>query len=170
MPSLNLATIRSPREHFEHVYQPGVLAGDEHSFTIAAPVTLSFDIEKAKDQYRLAGRVGTLIELSCSRCLEPFVWPVEAPFDLRYEPRAGLPGGEREIHEQDFSSAVYDNDAIDLGQLMTERLYLALPMKPLCRDDCRGLCSQCGTNLNRGPCSCPRTWEDPRLAALKAKR
>ena len=143
MLSLNLATIRSPREHFERVYQPSAVAADEHSFTIAAPVILAFDVDKAKDHYRLAGRVQTALELTCSRCLEPFVWSVEAPFDLAYQPRAGLAaGGERQIDEEDFSTALYDNDEIDLGQLMTERLYLALPMKPLCRDDCRGLCSQ----------------------------
>ena len=169
MPSLNLATIRSPREHVDRVYQPDAVAADDHSFTIAAPVALSFDVEKAKDQFRLAGRVQTALELTCSRCLEPFVWPMEALFDLSYQPRAGFAAvGERQIDEEDFSTALYDNDEIDLGQLMAERLYLALPMKPLCRDDCRGLCSQCGTNLNRGSCSCPRAWEDPRLAALKA--
>ena len=50
---------------------------------------------------------------------------------------------------------------------MREQFYLALPMKPLCGDDCKGLCPVCGTNLNRGTCDCKRDWEDPRLAALK---
>ena len=58
-------------------------------------------------------------------------------------------------------------DEIDLGHLMREQFYLALPMKPLCGDDCRGLCPVCGTNLNRGRCQCKREWEDPRLAVLK---
>jgi uncharacterized protein len=51
---------------------------------------------------------------------------------------------------------------------MREQFYLAVPMKPLCRDDCAGLCPSCGTNLNRGSCGCTRDWEDPRFAALKA--
>jgi len=50
---------------------------------------------------------------------------------------------------------------------MREQCYLSLPMKPLCRPDCRGLCPQCGTNLNRGACACRREWDDPRLTALK---
>jgi uncharacterized protein len=51
---------------------------------------------------------------------------------------------------------------------MREQFYLALPMKPLCRDDCRGLCGVCGTNLNHVMCGCKREWDDPRFAVLKA--
>ena len=76
--------------------------------------------------------------------------PVDATFDLRYQPRTTDTGeGEREIEEDDLTTAFYDDDNIDLGELMREQFYLALPMKPLCRDDCHGLCAQCGTNLNR---------------------
>jgi uncharacterized protein len=50
---------------------------------------------------------------------------------------------------------------------MREQFYLALPMKPLCSEGCKGLCAMCGTNLNKGSCDCKREWEDPRLAALK---
>jgi uncharacterized protein len=56
---------------------------------------------------------------------------------------------------------------LDLGELLREQFLLALPMKPLCDDGCRGLCPECGANLNRTPCGCAPTWEDPRLAALK---
>ena len=114
------------------------------------------------------GRVRTVLELPCDRCLEPFTLPVDAAFDLRYQPHADNTGeGEREIEEDDLSTAFYDNQTIDLGQLMREQFYLSVPMKPLCREDCRGLCAICGTNLNRGACDCKREWEDPRLAALK---
>ena len=72
--------------------------------------------------------------------------------------------GEREIEEDDLTTAFYENDEIDLGQLMQEQFYLALPMKPLCRDDCKGLCPECGTNLNRGTCDCK-----PRLGRSAAR-
>lgn len=68
----------------------------------------------------------------------------------------------------DFSESFYRGDVIDLGQLIEEQFYLALPMKPLCRPDCKGLCSHCGTNLNVASCDCQVRWEDPRLAGLKA--
>lgn len=167
---LNLTKIRTAHERFEQVYTPRQFgSGDE--FTVVAPITLGLDIFKDKDQFRLAGRVETTLELPCSRCLEPFTLPVDQTFDLRYQPHAQNTGeGEREIEEDDLTTAFYENDEIDLGQLMREQFYLSLPMKPLCRDDCKGLCPNCGTNLNAGSCDCKTEWEDPRLAALRELR
>ena len=76
--------------------------------------------------------------------------------------------GEREVEEDDLATAFYDDERIDLAHLIMEQFQLALPMKPLCKDACKGLCPQCGTNLNTGSCDCSPIWEDPRLAALKA--
>jgi uncharacterized protein len=166
---LNLARIRAVHEQFDQVHAPEVFKTDQDAFTVVAPVSLVFDLYKDKDQFRLAGRVKTTLEMPCGRCLEPLQVPVDAPFDLRYRPRAPQQAdADREIQEDDFSSAYYDDDTIDLGQLMSEQFYLALPMKPLCQDDCRGLCPQCGANLNRGTCACGTGWEDPRFAALRA--
>ena len=166
--SLNLARIRTALERFEKVYAPEALRAEGDAFLVVAPADLAFDIHKDKDQFRLEGRVISTLELPCSRCLEAFSWPVDATFDLRYQPRTANAGeGEREVEEDDLTTAFYENDEIDLGQLMREQFYLSLPMKPLCRDDCKGLCPQCGTNLNRGTCDCKREWADPRLAALR---
>jgi uncharacterized protein len=171
MLALNLARIRTPKEHFEHRYAPEAIVGDADSFRVVGPVDLVFDVFKDKEQFRLVGRVATTLELPCSRCLEPFPWPIDAAFDLRYQPqRLNAGEGEREVEEEDLETAFYENDTIDLAQLMREQFYLALPMKPLCRDECQGLCPVCGINLNTGTCACPRDWEDPRLAALRALR
>ena len=170
MLALDLSRIRTAQERFERVYQPEALASPEpDTFRVAAPVSLAFDIFKDKDQFRLAGRVQATLELTCSRCLDPFTWPVDATFDLRYQPHTQNTGeGEREVEEDDLTTAFYDNEEIDLGQLMREQFYLSLPMKPLCTDACRGLCPTCGINLNRETCTCTREWEDPRLAVLRA--
>ena len=165
---LDLSKIRTARERYEKVYPPGAFAPDQDTFRIVDPVSLAFDIDKDKQQFRLAGSVKTTLEMPCSRCLEPFTWPVDAAFDLRYQPHALNTGeGEREIEEDDLSTAFYDNDEIDLGQLMREQFYLSVPMKPLCSDACHGLCTVCGTNLNREQCDCKPEFEDPRFAALK---
>ena len=165
---LDLSQIRTTDERYEKVYEPGACASDDDTFRVVAPVSLGFDIHKDKAQFRLDGRVQTTLELPCSRCLEAYTIPVDAAFDLRYQPHSHNIGeGEREIEEDDLTTAFYENDEIDLGQLMREQFYLALPMKPLCRDDCRGLCPICGANLNRETCDCKRDWEDPRLAVLK---
>jgi uncharacterized protein len=165
---LDLSKIRGPRERYEKVYAPEAFPAESDSFQVVAPVSLSFDIVKDKSQFQLGGRVATTLELPCSRCLEPFAWPVQADFNLRYQPHSTNTGeGEHEIEEDDLSTAFYENDEIDLGQLMREQFYLSLPMKPLCREGCLGLCPICGTNLNRGNCDCKRDWDDPRMAVLK---
>lgn len=169
MLSLNLAKIRTAEEHFERVYQPEALGSGDDAYTVVTPVSLVFDIHKDKDTFRLVGSVKTTLGLPCSRCLEPFTIDVDAPFDLRYQPLAPHQGpSEREVAADDMDAAFYENDEIDLGQLMGEQFYLSLPMKPLCKDDCKGLCSNCGTNLNKATCDCNTQWEDPRLAALRA--
>lgn len=165
---LDLSRIRTAHEHVEREYAREAFRPDA-DYTIVGPVRLVFDVFKDKDTFRLTGRVDTVVELLCSRCLEAFRWPVDEPFELTYQPRAAQASSEeREISDADFSAAFYDNEQIDLEQLIRERIEMSLPMKPLCRQDCRGLCPVCGTNLNRGACGCTREWEDPRLAALKA--
>jgi len=168
---LSLRSLQDAHEHFEKRFEPSLVAGAESdAFRIVSPVALSFDIDRQETgRYRVAGRLTGELELACSRCLEPFRLPVATEFDLRYVPRVENAGdGEREVEEDDLSTAFYDGDEIDLSQLITEQFQLALPMKPLCRDDCKGLCPHCGTNLNTGTCECDQKWEDPRLAALKA--
>jgi uncharacterized protein len=165
---LNLNRIRTPHEHHEKTYPPERFGDEAELFRVVRPVVLVFDIHKDKAQCQLVGRAQTSLELACSRCLEPFTLAVDPSFDLRYQPHAANAGeGEREIEEDDLSTAFYDNDTIDLGQLLREQFYLALPMKPLCDEKCLGLCPVCGTNLNRGPCGCRQDWDDPRLAVLK---
>jgi uncharacterized protein len=127
---LDLSRIRGPRERYEKVYPPEAFATEGDSFRVIAPVSLAFDIVKDKAQFQLIGRVTTRLELPCSRCLEPFEWPVQADFNLRYQPHSQNVGtDEREIEEDDLATAFYENEEIDLGQLMREQFYLALPMK-----------------------------------------
>lgn len=167
---LDLSRIRTAQERFEQVYPPSTFDQAADDFRVAAPVSLQFDIFKDKRQFRLVGGLGTVLELLCSRCLDPFQWPVDVTFDLRFQPHTAAVAGDvdREVEEDDLTTSFYENEQIDLRQLIQEQLYLSLPMKPLCETACKGLCSSCGTNLNRGTCECNTQWEDPRLAALRA--
>jgi len=167
---LDLGRIRTPHEHYEKVYKPEAFTG-EADYQIVEPVSLEFDLHKDKDVFRLVGRVRSRLELPCGRCLEPFRWPVDEPFELTYVPQARNTGEtEREIHDEDFSTAFYVNEQIDLEQLMRERFEMSMPMKPLCAPDCQGLCPSCGINLNRSRCDCKAGWEDPRFAVLRSLR
>jgi uncharacterized protein len=170
MPDLvyDITHIRGDQDHFERVFPTSVFETDP-AYEVAEPVALAFDITKDVRRFHVVGNVETTLELTCSRCLEPFRLAVDSDFDLRYLPRTENMGeGEIEIEEDDLTTAYYGDDVIDLRQLIAEQFHLVLPMKPLCHDGCRGLCPQCGTNLNTGSCSCRTTREDPRLAGLKS--
>jgi uncharacterized protein len=166
---LDLTRYRQPVASFARTFQPEEIGGEMDAYDIVAPVELEFDIHKDKDKFRLVGRLRTELQLNCSRCVEPYRFPIDATFDQRYLPStAASTEAESEVEDDDLETSYYSDDEIDLTELMREQFYLALPMKPLCREDCKGLCAQCGTNLNTGTCDCAPVWEDPRLAALKA--
>jgi uncharacterized protein len=170
---LRLRSLQSAHEHIEQRFEPSLFSeGDADGIRVVSPVTLSFDIDRQEEgRYHLAGRVAGELELTCSRCVERFTLLVAGDFDLRYVPRTeNLGEGEKEVEEDDLATAFYDNEEIDLGQLIMEQFQLAVPMKPLCREACKGLCPLCGTNQNTGSCDCSQKWEDPRLAALKQFR
>jgi uncharacterized protein len=165
---LDLTRYRQPLNHFSRIFQPDEVGQEGDAYRIVAPVHLDFDLHKDKDKFRLVGTARTELELPCSRCLEPFRMPVDSSFDLRFLPATEMAADEeREVQEEDLETSYYRDDQIDLNELLREQFYLALPMKPLCAEDCKGLCAQCGTNLNTGTCACAVGWEDPRLAPLK---
>ena len=166
--NLDLGKIRQPHTRYDRTFAPAEVERPDDEYRIVAPVVLGFDIYKDKEAFRLVGTTRTELELPCSRCLEPFRFPIDVEFDLRYRPQAeASPDEESEVREEDLETSFYRNEQIDLNELLREQFYLALPMKPLCRAECKGLCPQCGTNLNTGTCDCGPGWEDPRLAALK---
>ena len=165
---LDLTRYRQPLGHFSRTFQPEEVEQAGDAYRIVAPVQLDFELHKDKDRFRLVGSAVTELELPCSRCLESFRMPVNAEFDLRYHPATEMSQEEeREVEEDDLETSYYRDDQIDLNELLREQFYLALPMKPLCQEGCRGLCPQCGTNLNTGACTCTVETVDPRLAVLK---
>jgi uncharacterized protein len=158
-------------EHIDRTFEPSAFATSEaesEEYRVTAPAHLVMDIHKDGTAYRVTGRVETRLQLECGRCLEPFEIPIDSPFELRYVPHVeNIGDAEREVTEDDLTTAFYQAEKIDLAELMHEQFLLALPMKPLCSTTCKGLCVHCGTNLNKAICDCAPQWTDPRLAALK---
>lgn len=119
------------------------------------------------------GRLEGSLEAGCARCLEPYALPVRQELDLFYLPRAADRPQEQEeevgLSDHDVVVGYYDGDGLDLGEAMREQIVLGLPLKPLCREDCRGRCPGCGQDRNRQACACPAAEEpgDPRLAPLR---
>lgn len=167
---LDLCTITGSRHRVRRVFSGTsfIRAGDDH-YRVTDTATLDLDVRKDGVRFRIVGRLDAALELGCCRCLDPFPWVVGVEVDLSYLPASDNTGeGEVQIEESDLRTAFYRDDQIDLGQLMREQFQLALPMKPLCRSDCRGLCAVCGGNRNTTACACVVAQNDPRFAVLKS--
>ena len=105
----------------------------------------------------------------CSRCTEEYSFTLDKPFEfvLTPDPTKADRRAE-ELHRDDLGVSYYSSDEIDLEPLIAEQVILALPTRPLCSDDCRGLCSQCGANLNKEDCACDAESGDPRMAIFRS--
>jgi len=120
------------------------------------------------EEIRLRGTLTTEMEGDCERCLEPAVAPVRWSFDLFYRPSEDVSSaGEISLKEGEVEIGFYDGDGLDLKEVLREQVLLAMPMQHLCREDCRGLCPQCGANRNLVACSCAPEVVDERWAALR---
>jgi uncharacterized protein len=111
-------------------------------------------------------RVETDIELGCSRCLNRFRYPLRIKFEEEFLPTINITDGTPVLQEEAGAFTIDENHIIDLTEPARQYALMAVPMKPLCRKDCAGLCAKCGKNLNQGNCDCPTEEIDPRWAKL----
>src|SRR3954469_18583114 len=104
---------------------------------------------------RVVGDFSTEVEVRCARCIEPVPTKVGGDFDLLYRP-LGVDGGkeERSISEAETEIGYYSGKGIQLDDVLREQILLALPLKIVCREGCRGICARCGKNLNVELCAC----------------
>lgn len=127
-------------------------------------------IEREFDHLKASGRVQVPVELYCSRCLAAYDSAVDSMFRIIFRkesPRHSDVEEEIELCDDDLVSVVYSGDEIDLSHEIEEQVAMEIPMKPLCGDDCRGLCPTCGIDLNTGSCDCPDTSINLKFSALK---
>ena len=128
---------------------------------------LHLAVEKDGETVFVRGDLAARVPLTCGRCLEPYTVSVTPSVDARFVPSPGTRGEERELGADDLETDVYQHGVLDLTALLETETSLALPMKPLCREGCKGLCPVCGGNRNVTPCACETRAPDPRWAALK---
>lgn len=133
------------------------------------PVNWRGQVVFADPGYFLRARLSYEQTLSCNRCLKPIVEHAESDVELMIQvERRPETGGEHALHERDLGILYIEDERLDTNPILIEQLQLNIPMKPLCRDDCQGLCPICGADLNAGTCSCEESRVDPRWAALAA--
>jgi len=123
---------------------------------------------KIVQDIRLKGSLETSLELACARCVEPVVQEVSRDFELLYRP-LGTDAGHEELSVTDAEAEIgyYQGEGVLLEDVLREQILLAVPLKIVCRENCKGLCPHCGKNLNEGKCSCETHEDDPRWEALK---
>jgi uncharacterized protein len=136
-------------------------------------LVLDLRLDSSPDGVRVRGRIEGSVGMDCTRCLEEYRQELNIEVDEFYRrPGLTLAGAEEkglplggEIPEED--EYVIDEGTIDLNVLVNDLVLLSIPIKHLCREDCRGLCQVCGANLNREKCDCLRESVDPRLEVLR---
>jgi len=164
---------------FDEEFRPGAinLGPDfrQHSGLHAAGRAQLVEEHHGKHQIikdiRVNGKLATELEMPCARCLEPVLQEVKRSFDLLYRP-LGVDAGREEMSVTSVEAEIgyYQGEGLLLEDVLREQVLLAVPLKAICRQDCKGLCPQCGTNLNSSACSCAEPPEDPRWSALKEIR
>lgn len=140
----------------EQMIEPGSRTGGEPCW-FPAPARYELELNRVGTTVRVRGRVSAGVECQCGRCLTEFPVPVAAVVRLDYIP-ADSPADsaldkEHLLSGEEMNAAGYRNEEIDLADLVYEQVQLSLPMSPVCREDCRGLCPVCGSNLNEAPCA-----------------
>jgi len=146
-----------------------VAAPDRHpseGVELAGPIAFGLEARGEEGRIVVEGWLHAIPRLLCSRCLESRPYIVRRDYRLIFGPSGESPSAaETELDDVDLDTDDYPSEGLDLRPILAEQVLLDLPMKPLCADDCLGLCAQCGKNLNHEQCDCEAPV-DPRLSAL----
>ncbi|MBV8774653.1 MAG: DUF177 domain-containing protein, partial [Deltaproteobacteria bacterium] len=142
--------------------------GNSHEYFVKAPLQVSVSYYRAGTEVFISGNLDTVARAACSRCAEEFDLRRNRHFRYVLAPKVTADNDDLALKAEDLEFSFYQGDEIDLGPLVREQALLAMAERPLCREECRGLCAQCGANLNEGNCSCSPRLLDPRLAVLRS--
>lgn len=145
------------------------VTGIDDELRIVAPLTGSLKLLRTVDGILVTGKLQTVLELECSRCLEPFSVPIELEIEEEFHPSVDIQTGAQLplVDDEESGTIIDEQHILDLTEIVRQSVFLALPMRPVCKEECAGLCPQCGQNLNEGRCECVVEAVDPRLQILK---
>jgi uncharacterized protein len=137
-------------------------------FAFEQPLHTEAKVLKVGQSFFLKGNVKTTLRLTCVRCLNDFSFPISSSFDLTLSPLKKAPTEEEiELKEEDMESNFFEGGEIHLSEIACEQVFLEIPYKPLCHEDCRGLCPVCGKDLNLSACHCVPEGSESAFSALK---
>ena len=165
---IELENLEGGKREFAHVYNPDDLNPVDERVKLTAPATVNGKIRLAGNEVFVNGHVDTRAQVECDRCLKSIELPVSSDFELEYITGTEYESSEvAELTEAEMSVSVFDGHALDVDEIVKEQILLAVPTRMLCREDCKGICPECGTDRNTGECNCETKEIDPRWAALK---
>ena len=134
---------------------------------VSSQVTGKVKLIRTNRGILVQGRLHTQIPVECSRCLKTFEYPLDFDIEEEFFPiidvNSGMPV---DIPDEPGSFTIDEHHILDLREAIRQNALLAIPMKPLCREDCAGLCTVCGKDLNEGQCDCEKAEIDPRWLKL----
>ena len=143
--------------------------GEVCDYSFSAPAVVRIEYYRAGQELFFHGHITGSVVGQCARCVEEYDFVLEKDFSVVLVPKREL-NAESELEAEDLDLSFYEGKEIDLSPLVQEQIILALPTRPLCREVCKGLCPQCGANLNVQTCTCATAADDPRLAVLRTLR
>ncbi len=134
-----------------------------------SPLLVELTVAREFGHIRVKGNVSVRMRFACSRCLENFDADICSAFTMFYTKGSQIDSDEDEVElaEEDLVSVSYEGDEIDFAPEVAEQVIMELPLKPLCREGCKGLCPSCGADLNEGDCGCERAAFNLKFGALK---
>lgn len=168
---IQLENLEGGKGTFAHVYQPEDLNPVDERVSLSQPTTVKGQIKLAGNEVFVNGQVQTRAQLECDRCLKPVELPVSADFALEYITGVDYESSSNAaLSEEELAVSVFDGQSIDVDEIVKEQILLAVPARTLCQAECKGICPECGIDLNTGQCNCAAQEVDPRWAALKSLR
>jgi uncharacterized protein len=165
---IEIESLKAEPLHIHHVFAIGEISFTHEDAVLSEPVTADFVLRHKNLDLFVDGTLETSIRFRCSRCTKEFYRPFSTQYDLSYlpQPKWTDKDGEIELKYEDMEVAYYDGVAFDVDLMVLEQIELSMPMKFVCREDCKGLCYQCGADLNEGACLCKNEETDSRLSVL----
>ena len=163
-------TLRPESVQLEAVLTPKELGLDVGAAAFDAPVHVRVKVTRMHEDVLAQGEASATARLECSRCLAETALALTGTFDALFVPQKGAHGtrtGRRDAEWAAREVNFYDEGTIDLSDEIRECLTVELPLKPLCKPECAGLCPTCGDDLNDGPCGCKPEADDGPWAALR---
>jgi uncharacterized protein len=142
--------------------------GSIHEWHVDEPFSVRLSHYRSGMELFFSGSVRAAVTATCARCAEDFSVAAGRDFRFVVAPKSMGDLNGKDLTAEDLEFSLYDGEEVDVSPLVREQLLLALPTRPLCQEGCRGLCSQCGANLNLKSCSCSPRMADPRFEALRS--